>query len=88
MILNSCHSSRGIYPIGVTFNKNENKFTAVLRVDGCKKHLGYFKNADDAFITYKNAKEAHLRSEVEKIKGQIDDDIYLALMNWEISPND
>lgn len=88
VILNSCHSSRGIYPIGVTFNKNENKFTAVLRVDGCKKHLGYFKNADDAFIAYKNAKEAHLKSEVEKIKGQIDDDIYFALMNWEISPND
>lgn len=70
------------------FNKNEKKFVATLRVNGHKKSLGYFKNADDAFIAYKNAKEAHLKSEVEKIKGQIDDDIYLALMNWEISPND
>ncbi|MDO4440557.1 MAG: hypothetical protein Q4B81_00050 [Moraxella sp.] len=88
VILNSCTSSRGLYPVGVTFNKNEKKFTAVLRANGHKKHLGYFKNSDDAFIAYKTAKEAHLKSEAEKIKGRIDNDVYLALMNWRIDTDD
>lgn len=88
VILNNCRATRGKYPIGVVFSKIEKKFTAAIRIDGYKKSLGYFKNPEDAFFAYKLAKENYIKSEAERFKHEIDEDIYQALKNWEINECD
>lgn len=87
-ILSSCSASRGKYPIGVVFNKTEKKFTAAIRLYGQRKPLGYFNNADDAFLAYKTAKESYIKSEAERFKHEINEDVYQALKNWEVSKYD
>jgi hypothetical protein len=43
--------------LGVSFNKEKNKFVSVITVDGTKHHLGYFDSANDAGSAYMSAKQ-------------------------------
>lgn len=84
-LLNNCKASRGDYPIGVSYSKNEKKFHAQVRVKNDRKSLGYFKNEHDAFEAYKRAKEAYVKEVAVEYKGIIDADVYEGLMEWEVS---
>lgn len=63
-------AARGVYPIGVSFDKPLKKFVAKLRINGKQKHLGCFTNPVDAHFAYVNAKVDH----VETIQATIEDD--------------
>lgn len=54
-----CNSSRsrGIYPIGVSYEPNCNLFKSQISVDGRRVHLGLFRTVDEAFVCYKHHKE-------------------------------
>tara|TARA_R110002124_G_scaffold230373_2_gene395477 strand:- start:4525 stop:5301 length:777 start_codon:yes stop_codon:yes gene_type:complete len=84
VILNNCEASRGQHPLGVCFNKNENRFAAAIRIDGKKKGLGYFDTASEAYEVYVDAKESYVKSEAQRFKGDIDDDVFNALMSWKV----
>lgn len=84
VILNNCEASRGAYPTGVTFNKKEGKFTASMRVNGKKIHLGYFGNPDEAFNAYALEKESYVKTEAQRFKGEMDADVFAYLMSWEV----
>lgn len=87
-LLTKNDARRGKFPIGVTFVKRVNKYSAqVNRVD-LGRRLGYYETPDEAFLAYKEAKESHVKEVAEKWKGKIDEKVYEALMKWEVSIDD
>lgn len=75
-------SNNGDLPVGVHYNKHAKKYDAKIRVDGGRKHLGYFDCPNEAHQAYVLAKEACVKSMAAKWKGKIDDSVYSALMSW------
>lgn len=83
------NSSRGLQLIGVHFNKRQQKFTAsVSNGAGEKLHLGTFSSEIDAFNSYKMNKERIAKALANKWKGIVANNVYEALMNYEVSIND
>ena len=81
-------ASRGKFPIGVT-KARENRFRARLNKGrGVKEHLGYYNTQEEAFLAYKDAKEAYIKEVANKWKDNIDPRVYEALMNWEVDITD
>lgn len=60
-LLCKSNGKRGIFPIGVTYKKDRGMFKAYMLINRRQTHLGYFENPDDAFLAYKEAKEAHIK---------------------------
>ena len=88
-ILTKCTASRGEHPIGVCWNKTKKSFVAhVGKNKGKPEHLGYFKTEIEAFKAYKQAKEAFVKEQANRWKGQIDDRAYNALMNYQVEITD
>ena len=81
-------SARGEYPIGVSFDKINNKFKVVARVNGRLKAIGYFGTVDLAFQAYKHAKENHIKLLAEKYRDQIYPRAYEALLNYKVEITD
>ena len=52
------------------------------------KWLGGFDTPEEAFLAYKQAKEAYIKEVANKWKGQIDPKVYEALMNWNVEITD
>ena len=86
-LLTKTTASRGEYLIGVCWNKRDKAFKAQVS-KGKQEHLGYFKTEIEAFNAYKKAKEAFIKEQANKWKGQIDERAYEALMNYEVNIDD
>lgn len=86
--------ARGKYPIGVTYYKPTNKYQARLSKVGIKgkyrKTLGYADTPEEAFQTYKKAKELYIKqvAQEEYNKGNITKQCYDAMMNYEVEITD
>ena len=87
LILNR-KASRGDNPIGVHFNKTQNKYQANCQVNGKLAFLGYYKTSEEAFNAYKKAKEAYIKEVAEEWRDSIDPRVYESLMNWVIEITD
>ena len=87
MLIKRCNE-RGDYPIGVMWHKATNKFTSQVSVKGKQKHLGLFKNKQDAFVAYKTAKEEYLKELANEWQGKIDERAYYALINYQVDITD
>lgn len=87
LILNR-KASRGDNPIGVHFNKTQNKYQANCQVNGKLAFLGYYKTSEEAFNAYKKAKEAYIKEVAEEWRDSIDPRVYEALTNWTIEITD
>ncbi len=88
-LLIKCTASRGKHPIGVCWNKTKKSFVAhVGKSKGKQEHLGYFKTEIEAFNAYKEAKEAFVKEQANKWKGQIDERAYEALINYTVNIDD
>ena len=82
-------ASRGEHLIGVSWHKRDKAFRArVNKNKGKSEHLGLFKTEIEAFNAYKKAKEAFIKEQANKWKGQIDDRAYNALMNYTVEITD
>ena len=79
---------RGDLPIGVHFHKPLNRFRAQIRKDKGSFHLGYFNTPEEAFLIYKEAKEAHAKELAERYSNDIDIRAYNALMSYIVDIND
>ena len=80
---------RGAYPIGVWFNKQNNKYGAKLHVaDGKRKFLGYFSTPKKAFIAYKTAKEKYIKIMANKYKEILNNNVYKSLMQYQVEITD
>lgn len=78
------NSARGEFPIGVYFEKRNNKFMVRFRVNGSLKTIGYFGTVDLAFQAYKNNKECYLKELAYKWKGDIDERAFRALLSYTV----
>lgn len=76
-------AARGQYKQGVCLDKAANKFKAQVWV-GKRKHLGLFDTEQEAYHAYKEAKEANVKRMANHWKNDIADEVYHALMNWEL----
>jgi len=63
-------------------------YRAQIKSDGVVKCLGDFKTVEEAFLAYKKAKEAYVKSLANKWKDQIDPRVYNALMNYKVEITD
>ena len=79
---------RGEYPIGVC--RVNNKYKAGLRFNGKTIGLGYFITPQEAFNTYKKAKEKLIKDLAKSYfeNGIIIEKIYNALINYKINITD
>lgn len=74
-------------PVGVVFNIH-NKYVAKINMRGENYHLGCFDTPEEAFQAYKVAKEAWIKEVANKWKGKIADNVYEAMMNYEVEITD
>jgi hypothetical protein len=86
ILLTNRRAERGKYPIGVS--KHEKKFQASLNRGAGSEYLGYFNTPELAFQVYKVAKEKYIKEVAQKYfdQGDISEQAYNTLMNWEIVP--
>jgi len=88
-MMTKANAKRGEHPIGVSFNKRVNKFKAAHRtLERGSVHLGYFDNANDAFLAYKKAKENYIKLVANKYRNDIDPRAYDALMEYKVEITD
>ena len=88
-LLTKCTNSRGEHLIGVYWYKRDKAFVArVNKSKGGREWLGSFNTEIEAFNAYKTAKEAFIKEQANKWKGQIDERAYNALMKYEVSSDD
>lgn len=80
---------RGDFPIGVFYCKKARKFISkISKNDKTRAYLGGFDTPEEAFLAYKEAKEAFIKEQALKWKGRIDLRAYEALMSYEVDIND
>ncbi len=61
-LLVSTSKIRGLYPIGVDYEKRRKHFRATIKINGKQKYLGSFQSANDAHIAYIIAKIAYIKT--------------------------
>jgi hypothetical protein len=82
------NKSRGIFPIGVTFNKINNNFTSKINKNGKTFYIGSFKSPEEAFQAYKIEKEKYIKEIANKWKDKIDPRVYETLCNYQVQITD
>lgn len=85
-LFTSRKNCRGALPIGVYAQKGRFKVRCCSNLS--ERYLGYFNTPEEAFATYKQAKEAFIRLQAEKWRAFIDPRAFKALMNYEVSITD
>lgn len=83
-LLNNRRNVRGDLPQGVVLHKRLGRYQAQLNTKEGKRHLGYFDCPNDAYKSYKLAKEDHVKYVANLWFGSIETRAYEALMNWEL----
>ena len=77
-----CDKSRGDYPIGVCYNKQNGKYIPQCNVCNSKsRHLGCFDNPEEAFQVYKQYKEKYIKEVIDSYEGIIPEPHYSKLKN-------
>ena len=85
-------AKRGEYPIGAHYHKGAKKYQALCSINGKLKGLGLYNTVEEAFNSYKIAKE----NEIKRIandciqKGYItkDNRLYKAMINYQVKITD
>lgn len=82
-------SKRGIFPIGVYYNKEKGKFVAQCNFNiGSQTYLGSFNTPLEAFDVYKKHKELYIKQVADKYKAVIDHRVYEAMYHYEVEITD
>lgn len=81
-------ANRGIWPIGVYWNKRDKKFVARLGYKNKYKILGKFDCPNEAFDAYKYAKERHIKDMATLYKDLIPESVYTNIINHKVQITD
>ena len=79
-------SNSGNYPQGVSLFKRNGTYRADIAIKGKSENLGYYATIEKAYQAYKTAKEAHVKVVALEWQDRIADNVFQALMAWEL-PN-
>ena len=82
-------ATRGDCPIGVSYYKASNKYTAKCNIgeDGYK-FLGYYDTPHTAFLAYKEFKEQYIKQIADEYKNKIPKKLYDAMYAWTVEEDD
>lgn len=75
-------------PIGVTFNKSSNNYTAQYSLNGRSKYIGNYESIIESFEAYRKVKELHIKFVADRWRNLIDHRTYEALMNYKVEVTD
>lgn len=84
-------AKRGLYPIGITYNKKDNILTVSCSIYKSKrKYLGCFpiNRPFQAFTVYKQFKENYIKQVADEYKDLIPKKLYDAMYNYKVEIND
>lgn len=79
---------RGQHPQGVYWCERDKRFTARVGINGKAKHIGNFLSSTDAFIAYKEAKEAEAYRWYVRLKSgefAVDDKVIERMRTWTLN---
>lgn len=79
-------SKRTDLPIGVS--KHGNKYRAMFCEYNSPKHLGDYETPIEAFKVYKEHKENYIKQQADLNKEILPDNVYQAMMNYEVEITD
>ena len=80
---------RGDLPIGVQhLSKRRNGYTSFMSTSKGSKYLGLFTDINEAFNTYKKAKEQYIKEVADEYKDRIPKKIYDAMYSYEVMITD
>ena len=83
--VNSLFIRTNKYNIAQTIDKNDGVFTPYLSRHRKTISLGRFKTYEEAFQTYKTAKEKYIKEVADKWRDKIDQRVYEAMYNYKIT---
>lgn len=90
--INGCKPNRRTtdreYPIGITFNKEKQKFRVRTNVDGKDTRIGFYDTFDEAFQVFKRVKENEMKKLANLYKPYIPQEVYDAVINYEVEVTD
>lgn len=86
-LINNQVSSRGDFPIGVTFTAN-GKFRTQWQEDGIQQYSKVYNDPMTCFEIYKENKERVIKKVTSKYLGLVDERVYLTLMSHEVHIDD
>ena len=81
-------SARGLYPVGVTWSKKMQKFSAACSNTNKQVYLGYHTTPEEAFHVYKDYKENLIKMVAELYKDYIPTKLYDSLNQYSIEITD
>lgn len=79
---------RGSLPIGVSWDKNINKYRSYYYTNNKRITIGFYNTPEVAFQSYKIAKEKHIKEIAEEYKDLIPIKLYDAMYKYEVEIND
>ena len=90
-LITGANAIRGDLPKGVYYDKSKginSRYRARVSQDGKYVCYGSYSNLDDAWLAYKEAKEAWVKVVAERWKDKIDPRAYNALLNYTVEWDD
>lgn len=79
---------RGEFPIGVYYDKQKKRYIASLSCGDRNVKVARCKTPIEAFFEYKFYKEQHIKNVADDYKNCIPENLYNALINWNIEITD
>lgn len=81
-------SARGEYPIGVSYNKALERFTASVKNGYGKTLVTYHSTPEEAFYSYKEMKEEMIKKFADEYKDKIPQKLYDAMYAYKVEITD
>ena len=81
-------SMRGKYPIGVSYDKKNDKYNVTIRKYGKQYNLGRYDTIEESFQIYKYNKENYIKEVANLYKKWIPSKLYDAMCNYEVEMED
>lgn len=88
LLFTKSNAVRGEYPVGVYYHQEKRKYVAQCNTLGKKKWIGNYDNKTDAFVAYKDFKEAYIKKVANDYMEDIPYVLYEAMMNYSVEWDD
>jgi hypothetical protein len=87
MLYHRITSKTGL-PLGVTYDEKFNRYRARGRIDKKDKFFGFYNTVEEAFDRVKNEKEKEIRKAAELYKPYIPEEVYNAVISYQVMIDD